>query len=114
MTEAQLQLQICDYLRLQFPGVIFRSDVAAGIKLTMGQATRHKRLQSSRAYPDLFLAHPIGSFHGCYIELKRPGTKLHKADGSLYADPHVREQAEMLQALRERGYVAEFAVGLEE
>lgn len=114
MTEAQLQLQVCDYLRLQYPNVVFRSDVAAGLKLTMGQASRHKRLQSSRAYPDLFIAQPRYDWSGLYLELKKPGVKLYKADGSLYADAHVHEQDAMLQRLRELGYRAEFAVGFEE
>jgi hypothetical protein len=38
LTESQLQLNVCDYLRMQYPGVIFRSDVAAGLKLSMSQA----------------------------------------------------------------------------
>lgn len=80
----------------------------------MGQASRHKRLQSSRAYPDLFVAHPRQGFSGLYLELKKPGSKIFKTDGTLYSDPHIREQAEMLQNLRGRGYTAFFAVGFDE
>src|SRR6476660_232593 len=110
MTELQLQLNLCDYLRLQWPGVIFRSDVGSGnIKLTQLQAARNKRLQSGRGFPDLFIFQPRGDLSGLAIELKKPGTKIYKADGTIYADQHLREQADMLQALRDRGYAAYFA-----
>lgn len=75
----------------------------------MGQAVRHKRLQSGRAWPDLFIAEPRGSKHGLFIELK--ATNIFKKDGTLRANPHVAEQEEMLKQLRSRGYRAEFAVG---
>ena len=50
---------------------------------------------------------------GLFIELKKDGTRLHKKDGS-WATDHIAEQAETLQALRDRGYQAYFAVGFEE
>lgn len=56
--EAILHQQVCQYLRMQYPDVIFRTDFAAGVKMTMGQAVRHKKLQSGKAYPDLFIAEP--------------------------------------------------------
>lgn len=58
MKEANIHYQVAQYIKIQYPNVIFRTDFAAGIKMTMGQATRHKSLQSGRAYPDLFIAQP--------------------------------------------------------
>jgi len=110
--ERSLHIQVCDYIRLRYPDVIFRTDVA-DLKLTMAQAARLKRMQGGRrAYPDLFLAEPRGGYAGLFIELK--ATDIYKKDGNLKANPHVAEQAKMLSALTQRGYRAVFAIGFEQ
>lgn len=117
-SEATLHQQVCDYLRLRYPHVLFRTDMAAGMKLSPGMAIRHKRLQSGRAWPDLFIAHVnrTGSLVVCglFLELKREGVRIYKKDGSLVSDPHIQEQAAVLERLRERGYKAEFGVGFDQ
>lgn len=141
MTELELQAQVADYLRLQYPDVLFHSDVGSGIKLTMGQAVKQKRLQGGRrAWPDLFVAvgrgehikrghdeppkfgnyvcSPVPGIDmyvccGLMIELKREGTRLKKKSGE-WASDHIAEQAEVLSKLRENGYAAEFACGFDE
>lgn len=115
MTELELQAQVADYIRLRYPSVIFHSDFGSGIKLTMGQAIRQKRLNGGRrAWPDMLLAEPRGKYHALFIELKREGTRIFKKDGRLVADEHIREQFDMLADLRHKGYVAEFACGFDE
>lgn len=123
MTELELQAQVADYIRLKYPSVIFHSDFGSGIKLTMGQAIKQKRLNGGRrAWPDLFIAEPTcyencGAdiwTHGLFIELKRQGTKIYRKDGRLVANEHIREQFDMLEQLRQRGYMAEFACGFDE
>lgn len=120
ITEAQLQEQVADYLRLQYPDIMFHSDFGSGIKLTAGQAMKQKRQNGGqRAWPDMFIAYPIdksaycvNAFAGLFLELKREGTRIHKKSGE-WATEHIAEQAEVLQKLRERGYCAEFAVGFD-
>ena len=128
MTELELQAQVADYIRLQYPDVIFHSDFGSGIKLTMGQAIKQKRLNGGRrAWPDMFIAEPkkvviskgehtrlVAGYHGLFIELKREGVRIFKQDGKLVADEHIREQFDMLADLRHRGYAAEFACGFDE
>ena len=143
MREVDLQAQVADYIRLQYPTAIFHSDFGSGIKLTMGQAIKQKRLNGGRrSWPDMFIAEPrqihtqdadkyahavilgqadteIGKFYavmvaGLFIELKREGTRIFKKDGKLVADEHIREQFDMLHDLRARGYAAEFACGFDE
>lgn len=115
MTELELQAQVADYIRLQYPDVIFHSDFGSGIKLTMGQAIKQKRLNGGRrSWPDMFLAEPKGKYSGLFIELKREGTRIFKKDGALVADEHIREQFDMLHDLRRKGYAAEFACGFDE
>lgn len=124
MTELELQAQVADYIRLQYPDVIFHSDFGSGIKLTMGQAIKQKRLNGGRrSWPDMFLAETViveredGAYEGLsglFVELKREGTRIFKKDGKLVADEHIREQFDMLHDLRARGYAAEFACGFDE
>lgn len=134
--EHQLYEKIARYLQLQYPNVIYRFDIAADLKLTMGQAAKHKRLHPRRGYPDLFIAEPrqvatdkkcggvelgrsdngwhLYHFAGLYLELKAEGNSPFKKDGTLKKDEHLEEQDEMLENLRAKGYKAEFAVGFEE
>ena len=117
--EHQLYEKIARYLQLQYPSVIYRFDIAADLKLTMGQAANHKRLHPRRGYPDLFIAEPKTTtytmeYAGLYLELKAEGNSPFKKDGTLKKDEHLEEQDEMLENLRAKGYKAEFAVGFEE
>ena len=111
--EHDIYTLVADYLRYQYPNVIYRFDLAADLKLTMGQASKHKRLQRYRGYPDLFIAEPIGAYSGLYLEIKVDGTKIYKKDGKLVANEHIREQHDMLHDLRRKGYAAEFGIGIE-
>lgn len=137
-SEHNLYEQIARYLQQQYPDVIYRFDLAADLKLTPGQAAKHKRLHQERGYPDLFIARhgevvfgPCNDrrlVYGLYIEIKKDGTKLKrdkdakkilKGDTKIrkkgdWWDKHIEEQAEMLEKLRARGYKAEFGVGFEE
>ena len=138
-SEHNLYEQIARYLQLQYPNVIYRFDVGADLKLTMGQAAKHKRLHPERGYPDLFIAEsstniwnsPVrewGLYFGLYIEIKKDGTKLKRDKDTKkilkgetkirkkgdWWDKHIEEQAGMLENLRARGYRAEFGVGFDE
>lgn len=84
---------------------------------------RQKRLQGGRrSWPDMFIAEPrthrAGAdtyyYNGLFIELKRPGVKIYTKYGELVANKHIREQETVLEQLRQRGYVAEFACGFDE
>ena len=112
MSEAKLHAQVCDYIRLQYPKALFNSD-ASGLRLTMGQAIKMKRLRSSRGYPDLMIYEPRRDYHGFFIELKREGEKLFNRKGDWRTD-HLREQADMISDLKNRGYYATFGIGFED
>jgi hypothetical protein len=112
--ESKLREQLTWWLRTQYPGVIYRWDLAADLKLNVMQAARHKRLHPVRGYPDLFLAEPRAGFAGAFFELKAEGAKLYQASGKLYADKHLEEQSAMLDSLRAKGYHADFIQGFDE
>lgn len=121
LTEHEIYMLIAHYLTAYYPNTIYRFDLAADMKLTPGQARRHKLLHPRRGYPDLFIAKPKtvrkmsgeSRYHGLFLEIKKAGTRMKKKDGS-WASLHLEEQAWMLEKLREAGYRAEFAVGLDE
>lgn len=127
-SEHNLYEQIARYLQLQYPNIIYRFDLAADIKLTPGQAAKHKRLHPERGYPDLYIAESSeninskdwngivrewGFYFGLYLEIKTESNSPYKKDGTLKKDKHLEEQARMLEKLRARGYRAEFGVGFE-
>lgn len=118
MKESDLQVQIADYLRLQYPDVLFHSDFGSGVKLTVGQAVKQKRQNGGRrAWPDMFIAETVqvsGTwYHGLFLELKKEGVRLKKKSGE-WANEHIAEQANVLHQLETRGYKAEFTVGFDE
>jgi hypothetical protein len=125
--EQRLQLDVCNYIRTVKPNAIFRSDFASGMRLSIHQATLHKKMQSSRAWPDLMIFEPRectlkdGSkekFCGMAIELKREGTtiivKKGPRAGKISSDPHIQEQYWMLKDLAKRGWYVNFAAGFDE
>lgn len=132
-SEDNLRVQLAEYLQRQYPGILYRFDLAADMKLTPGQAARHKKLHDQRGYPDLFIVAPmykeqVADFYGLFIELKKDDVKLIrdkdakkilKGETKLrkkgdWWDQHIEEQAEVLQYLKLNGYCATFAVGFDE
>ena len=113
-SENELRRQLATWLQLQYPNIIYRFDLAADLKLTVGQARKHKALHPHRGYPDLFIAEPRSCFHGMYVELKAEGKSPYKRNGELKSSEHLTEQAEFLKKLNCRGYFAGFATGFDE
>lgn len=101
-----------DYINLQYPGTMFNVDLS-GIKLTKGQAVKAAKLRSGRGFPDIQIYEPKGGYRGLFIEVKAEGEKLIKKNGE-WKNEHIREQANMIERLRQRGYAAYFAIGFDE
>jgi hypothetical protein len=111
--EQSLQRAVCDYIRYQYPDVMFNSDLSGATKLTMGQAVQLKNLRSNRGYPDLVIYEPRNGYHGLFIELKKEGEKLYKKNGEFVSE-HVAEQYQCMRKLIERGYYCHCAIGFEQ
>lgn len=114
MTEKILHKQVCQYLRMQYPKVLFNSDMSGSMKLTIGQAVQIKSLRSNRGFPDIVIYEPRGKYHGMFIELKKDGEKLYKKDGITPITDHVAEQKECMSELTIRGYDCYFCIGFDQ
>jgi len=98
--EESLQIAVCNYLRLQYPDLIWTSE-SSGIKLTIGQAVKAKKMRSGDKLPDLWILEPRGSYHGLLIELK--AEYPFKKDGTPKTE-HIAKQIETLKRLEDKGY----------
>lgn len=113
MSKAELHIQemLAEYLTLQYPGVIFRSDLG-GIRLNMGQAMEVKRLQGGkRSFPDMVILTARHGYHGLLGEIKTSASEVYTKTGKLREDTHTQEQWRMIQRLCEEGYLAGFWLG---
>lgn len=109
--EEILHLKICDYLRKNYPNVLFRTDFSSGMKMSPGQAAKHKKFQKSRAWPDLFIAESNNFASGLFLEIKAEDVIVFKKNGKIRKNKHLIEQDKMLKELRKKGYRARFAIG---
>lgn len=108
-TEKVLHQQVCDYLKLQYPNVIFFSD-ASGMRVTQGLRMELKRKRCKNyKIPDLIILCPNDKYNGLIIELKRGSENPFKKDGSLKAGEHIEEQFKSILELSRLGYYACFA-----
>lgn len=112
-SEAYAHQELVLWLKREYPDLIFRTDYAAGLRLPIWLAKKHRALQSGKAFPDLFIYSPFQGYHGLGLELKAPGRRIKKQNGQ-WADDDCRRQNAMLERLDDLGYAAYFAHGLEE
>lgn len=118
--EYMLAREVSYYLKLQYPDVLFRFDMA-GLNLSKSQAGMNKAIQNGRGFPDLVIYAASGNkaenidnmWKALMIELKPEGTRLKKKDES-WASEHLAEQAAVHRQLVIKGYYACFACGFDE
>jgi hypothetical protein len=105
-----LQCQVCEYLRVQYPKVLFLTDTIAAVHLTDPQKQRNKKVQKPEfKCPDLLILQPNNMYCGLFIELKVKTP--YKLNGEIKAskDDHLKLQAETIGRLNDLGYKAFFA-----
>ena len=105
MTEEALHKQICEYIAWQYPDAIFNTDMS-GVRLTIGQAKKLKKLRSSNKMPDIPIYEPRGQYCGLFIEVKKETPYTNS--GTLKRSEHLEAQEQMLINLTKRGYKAKF------
>lgn len=111
--EKVVHQQVCTYLDLQYPDIIYQSD-PSGARVTQGLRVEFARKCCKRyKVLDLTIMHPSKGCHGLVIEIKRDGEKLFKKDGTFVSE-HVQEQAKTIDRLNSLGYYATFGIGFDE
>jgi hypothetical protein len=109
--EERLQIEIFQYLAWKYPDVIAISE-PSGLRVSMGLATKLKKMRSKHTHCDLYLLEPRGKYSGLILELK--AKNIYKRDGTLYKDEHLEDQQRTINLLNEKGYYATFAVGFDQ
>jgi len=113
--EQKLQEAICKYLDLQYPNVIYTSDLS-GIKLTIGSAVKAKKTRCKNfKIPDLLILEPNDFYKGLFVEIKNKVSDVYNKNGTFKKsnDNHVEKQYNTIVQLRKLGYDAKFVFGLE-
>lgn len=110
--EENLQLAVCNYIRLKYPNVVFFCDLSSGMKLAIHVAARNKKMKSENGIPDLFIARKKPPYNGLFLELKKEGYKIFKKDGKTPVNEHIEQQMKVHDKLRLEGFRVEFGIGL--
>ncbi len=102
-TESNEQIAAMDWLRAQHPNIALHTlHIGNERKATYYAGYIMKRMGVLKGASDLFMAWPVGGFHGLFIEVKskigRPST----------------EQKAFLQRMKDVGYRAEICYGADE
>lgn len=109
--EKAVHQQICDYIKIQYPNVIFTSD-ASGMRVGMGLRMELKRKRCANyKIPDLLILQPSGAYHGLLVEIKRDIKDLFTAKGNLKSTDQINEQSKTIVRLNDIGYYACFCCG---
>lgn len=125
MDEKTLHRQICEYIKLQYRHIMFNTDMS-GLKLSIGESVRAKKLRSNNGFPDIMILEPklygfgeiqtadddkihrckLFHFCGLFLEVKKESP--YKKNGELKKNDHLSEQNNVHIRLRAAGYMAQF------
>lgn len=111
--EESLQIAVSNYIKMQYPNVIFTSE-SSGIRVSMGTAVKMKKQRSNHKLPDMIILEPRGRFHGLCLELKKDRNEVFTKKGEYRENEHIQKQLETLTQLRELGYFSIFGCGFDE
>lgn len=110
--EKILHQQLCDYLKLQYPEIIFTSDMS-GMRVSVGLRVEMQRKRCKNyVILDLLILQPNGKSYGLFLEIKV--TSPFKKDGTLKKDSHLEGQQKTIDKLNKLGYFATFGTGFTE
>lgn len=112
MSEYTEHKAVSNYIKMQYPKVIFTSD-SSGIRLSIGNAKKMLALKADCKIPDLIILQPNNKYLGLIIEIKKSDKSPFLKDGSLSKSKHIQAQNDTLQSLNSLGYLAVFGVGFD-
>ena len=106
-SEYVLQCQCIQWLRWQYPDVLFTS-VPAGMKAHKIHAIKMKMMGYNKGYPDICIEEPRANYHGMRVELKTEEYRNRK-NGGLSTD-----QIWWIDQLQKRAYWVKVCYNLDE
>jgi hypothetical protein len=113
-SEKQLHKQVCKYLDLRYPDVIYLSD-PSGMRVSIGLQMEIKAKRCKRyKVPDLIILHPNARYKALIFEIKKDLAELVTKSGDIRKSKHIQEQLRSLERLQEIGYAAVFGVSFEQ
>lgn len=102
-TESNEQIAAMDWLRAQHPKIaLLTMHIGNERKATYYAGYIMKRMGVLKGASDLFMAWPVGGFHGLFIEVKSKQGKP------------TQDQLEFIERALERGYMAKVCYGADE
>ena len=101
-TEQEDQIAFVEWFRLKYPKLKLAASANGGYRRLL-EAKKLKEMGVSAGFPDLAILSPKRIYHGLYIEMKK------KEKGKLSW-----QQIDWINYLRDQGYKAEVAYGLDE
>ena len=108
--EEKIHIGLCDYLKYQYPKVLFLSE-ASGVRTSIGQSVKLKKMRSTDVHLDIYIMEPT-RFHGLILEVK--AKSVYKKDGTLLKSEHLEDQQKTIDKLNSKGYYATFVFSLDE
>ena len=102
-SEENIQISIVDYLKRQYPNVLFTATMGGQFQRHYSQRLKAKRTGYLKGVSDLLIFEPKGRYCGLFIELKR--------DKKCYP---TAEQKQFISKASDRGYYATCAKGFEQ
>jgi hypothetical protein len=109
--EDKTQIAILEWLEMRYPHVrefVIKID-NEGKRSILGHVIA-KRAGLKKGASDLFIAYPMGNCHGLFLEIKADNWRC-KGEAERN---HVNGQLEFIEKMRQRGYAAEFIIGVDE
>lgn len=111
-SEQEIQVALCQYMKLKWHGVWFRCDLA-GLCLPIGQAVKVKKCTHDNGFPDFFIPTQNETYSGLFVEIKKSHNEVYTQKGVIRDTKHIREQLQCLEYLEEQGFKAVFGLGLD-
>jgi hypothetical protein len=111
--ELDIQLSVCDYLKIKYPGILFISNMLC-LPMSPGMRQQAIKLNSQHAHADLFIVKPKQNYYGAYAEIKRSRAEIYNQRGEIRSAQHITDQREVLVRYQTMGYHAAFTCGYNE
>ena len=109
--EQSLQTQICSWMKLQHPKVIFKVDHGASQhKSSFIERQIYSKQSYKPGFPDFQIIKAVGNYNGLFLELKSDYNALFNKNGTLKrgSEDHLVNQYDFIKELRSEGYWADF------